>query len=242
MKQPWKKFNIKGFQEASLLEWEGKLASILFLGGCNFRCPFCHAKHLVLESEAMETIPFERIAAYLNTKKGWLDGVVITGGEPTIHEWLFDLIDELRSLSFSIMLETNGAYPDKIKALLDTKKLNYISMDIKAPFDAGREKYKKATGVDANIDNIKKSIEVIMSSGVDYEFRTTVVPGIIGASDVVDIARAIAGAKKMCLQQFRAQDTLDAEYLKVKPYSKEILKEMAKQAEEFVDTIVIKNT
>ena len=191
--QEWAGFNIKGFQEVSLLEWEGKLTSILFLPGCNLRCPFCHAKSLVLEAEKLETVPFEQVADFLNKKRGWIDGVAITGGEPTLHKRLFDLIDEIRKLKFAVMIETNGTRPEAIKTLLETKRLDYIAMDIKAPpGDSGR-KYKKATAADVDIKKIKASIDIIMSCGID------------------------------------------------KPYSKKILKEMAKQAGELISTVVIRN-
>ncbi|MBN1405811.1 MAG: anaerobic ribonucleoside-triphosphate reductase activating protein [Candidatus Omnitrophica bacterium] len=237
MKGLWKKFNIKGFKEASLLEWYGKLASVLFLGNCNFRCPFCHARSLVLESDKLENVPFEKIAGYLTAKKAWIDGVAITGGEIFLHEWLGDLIDEIKKLSFPVMIETNGSFPGKIKALLDKKIIDYISMDIKSPL----EKYKLATGVDVNTNDIQKSINIIMSSGVDYEFRTTVVPQIIDKQDIAQIAGLIRGAKRLCLQQFFPVDTIDAAYMKVKPYPKEILTDMAKEAGKLVDIVEIKN-
>ena len=239
--QEWAGFNIKGFQGVSLLEWEGKLVSILFLPGCNLRCPFCHAKSFVLEAEKLETVPFGQVADFLNKKRGWIDAVAITGGEPTLHNRLFDLIDEIRKLKFAVMIETNGTKPDKIKTLLETKRLNYIAMDIKAPLGDSGRKYKKATAADVDIKKIKASIDIIMSCGIDYEFRTTVVPGIIEPEDIVEIAKAIKGAKKLCLQQFLPKDTLDAAYLKIKPYSKKILKEMAKQAGELISTVVIRN-
>ncbi|MFH0732793.1 MAG: anaerobic ribonucleoside-triphosphate reductase activating protein [Candidatus Omnitrophota bacterium] len=235
-KQPCKRFNIKGFQEVSLLEWEGKLTSILFLPGCNLRCGFCHAKALVLD-RIKETVPFEKITAYLKTKRLWLDAVVISGGEPTMHEWLTLLIDEIKKYKLKVMLETNGTHPDKIKALLDAKKLDYIAMDIKAPL----AKYKTATATDINTQDIAKSIQIIMSSGIDYEFRTTVVPGIINVKDIKEIARLIKGARKLSLQQFSPKDTLDSAFLKIKPYPKNVLEEMGKIAREFVDEVAIKN-
>ncbi len=241
LKESWRKFDIKGFQEVSLLEWEGKLASILFVPGCNLRCPFCHAKDLVLKTDKMESISFERVVSYLDAKSGWIDGVAITGGEPTMCKWLFELIDEIKRLKLAVMIETNGTYPEKIKTLLDTERLNYIAMDIKTSFANSGKKYKEAAGGDVDIDNIKRSIDIIMSSDIDYEFRTTVVPGIIDTEDIIGIATTIEGAKRLCLQQFSPKDTLDPAYLKVKPYPREILEEMAEAARKFVKAVVIKN-
>lgn len=241
LKGSCKRFNIKGFQEVSLLEWEGKITSILFLPGCNLRCPFCHAKSLVLEADEIDTVPFRQVRDYLNKKKGWIDGVVITGGEPTLYQELFDLIDEIRKLKLDVMIETNGTYPDKIKALLKTQRLNYIAMDIKAPLDNSGKNYKKATAADVDIDKIRTSIDIIISSSIDYEFRTTVIPGIIESEDIIEIARAVKGAKKLALQQFLPKNTIDPAYLNIKPYPKKVLEGMAEQAREFVNTIVIRN-
>ena len=149
--------------------------------------------------------------------------------------------DEIKKLNLAVMIETNGTYPEKIKMLLDTERLNYIAMDIKASFGNSGKKYKEAVGGDVDIDNIKRSMDIIMSSDIDYEFRTTVVPGIIDTEDIIGIATTIEGAKRLCLQQFSPKDTLDPAYLKVKPYPREILEEMAEAARKFVKVVMIKN-
>lgn len=242
LSKPCKTFNIKGFQGVSLLEWEGKITSILFLPECNLRCPFCHASALVANPEKLKAFEFDHILDFLRNKKSWVDGVAISGGEPTIHEWLFDLIDEIRGLGLEIMIETNGTYPNKIKELIDTKRLDFIAMDIKAPLGDSGKKYKDATAFkDLDIAAIKKSIKLIMASGIGYEFRTTVVPALLHKSDVIQIAEHIKGAKKLALQQFLAKDTLDPAYAQLKPYPKKLLEEMADAAREFVDTVVIRN-
>ncbi len=224
-----------------MLEWEGKLTSILFLPGCNLRCPFCHARSLVLEPDTITPIPFDEIKGCLVKKKNWIDGVCITGGEPLLQEWLSDLIGEIRKLNFKIMLETNGTLPDALKALLDAKSVDYLSMDIKAPFNDSGEKYRKATAGSVDMRKIKSSVDIIMHSGIDYEFRTTVVPGIVDGTDIEDIAKSIEGARRLCLQQFVPKDTIDPAYLKIKPYPKSALLEMAKSAEKFVKKVVIRN-
>ena len=241
MKDSSRKFNIKGFQEVSLLEWEGKLTSILFLPGCNLCCPFCHAKSLIREADKIETVPFERIQDYLNKKRGWLDAVAITGGEPTGHTWLPDLIDEIKVFNLEVMLQTNGTYPERIKPLLKIKKLDYITMDIKAPFTDAGQRYHKATASSIEIKKIRASIDLIISSGIDYEFRTTLVPGLINTDDILSIAKKIKGAKKWCLQQFSPKDTLDPAYLEIKPYPRKVLEEMVETATGFVDTVIIRN-
>ncbi len=224
-----------------MLEWEGKLTSVLFLPGCNLRCPFCHARALVLEPDTIIPVQFEEIKACLAEKKGWIDGVCITGGEPLLHNWLFDLIKDIRKLNFKIMLETNGTLPERLKALLDAKIVDYLSMDIKASLSDSGEKYKKATASNVDTGKIKSSINIIMRSGIDYEFRTTVTPGIVDEADIEDIAKSIEGGRRFCLQQFAPKDTIDPAYLKIKPYPKSALLEMVKKAGKYVKEAVIRN-
>ena len=138
---------IKGFVDLSLVDWDGKLSCVIFLPNCNFRCPFCHNTTLVLHPERGETIPFERVEDYLNKQKDWLDGVCITGGEPTLHNDLPDLCSKLKEIGFLVKVDTNGTNPTMMKELMNKSLINYIAMDIKAPLTA--EKYSKATGINA---------------------------------------------------------------------------------------------
>jgi len=230
---------IKGFQETTLIDWEGRIASIIFLGGCNFRCGFCHSSSLVLDSSEFSGLSFDNILAFLNKKKGWIDGVVITGGEPTHYEEkLVNLIDEIKEEGFLVKVDTNGANPNLIRKMIKGKTVDYIAMDIKAPLLA--ESYAKAVGVSVDIDNIILSKDMIISSDIEYEFRTTVVPGIIDRRNILEIASSIASAKKYCLQQFVPRDTLDKGFLKVRPYPKEELDKMATLASEHVHNVIVR--
>lgn len=210
--------DIKGFQEITLIDWEGKVASIIFLGNCNFKCGFCHSKELVFNYNQLETVPFDIIRAFLNSKKSWVDGVVITGGEPTLYgQRLINLCQKIKELGDLVKLDTNGTNPSLLKSLINNRLVDYFAMDIKTSLE--KESYSKAAGVDVNIDDIILSKDIIMNSGIDYEFRTTFVPGIVDLKSIEDISKQINGAKKYCVRQFVPRDTIDPLFMQVKPYS-----------------------
>ena len=228
---------IRGFIENTLIDWEGKIACEVFLPTCNFRCPFCHAAHLLTNDGTLESIPVSAVTDCLDRHKGWLDGVVISGGEPTLHETLPALIDELRSHGAMIKLDTNGTRPEVIEGLLDRGLLDAISMDIKTALD---ERYFAAAGVECDVDAIRRSAKIIMGSGVEYEFRTTVCPAFVGPDELRDIAEAIRGAKKYVLQQFKPGECLDPAMDDVAPYAREELRTFAKELREYVGQCIVR--
>ncbi|MFA5080006.1 MAG: anaerobic ribonucleoside-triphosphate reductase activating protein [Candidatus Paceibacterota bacterium] len=199
---------IGGFQKFTLIDYPGKLSCIVFLSGCNFRCPFCYSSELVLPEKIKQhpELSEEKILEYLESRIGMLEGVVLCGGEPTLNFELDDFCSKLKAMGYFIKLDSNGTNSEKIKELIEKKLIDYIAMDIKAPLTA--EKYKIATGVDSDIEKIKQSIEIIKNSGIDYEFRTTVVPGIHNMEDIISIANSIGPAKKYFLQQFNPEKDL----------------------------------
>jgi len=208
--------NIKGFVPMSLVDWDGKVSCVIFLAGCNFKCKFCHNKELVLEPAKLKSISLEEIKNYLSNNKEFIDGVVITGGEPCIYEELPDLCEEIKKLGFKLKIETNGAYPGMLKVLLDKKLVDFVSMDIKTSF----ENYKEITNFDIDIEKIKKAI-LLISNFPDYEFRITLYPEI-KKEDLIKIAEYLknAGANKaFFIQQFRAENCIDEDAEKFKPYS-----------------------
>ena len=196
------KMDIKGFVDSSFVDWDGQIASVLFLPNCNFRCPFCHNVNLVLNPETIETIPLGYITDQLETQKKWVDGVCITGGEPTLHKELPELITKLKKMCFKIKLDTNGTNPGMLKELVDQKLVDYVAMDIKAPLN--EKDYSKVTGVNTEklIENVKKSVEHLLNSDIEYEFRTTVVPTLHSEEDITQICRSLVGCKKYVLQKF----------------------------------------
>ncbi|MEM4230428.1 MAG: anaerobic ribonucleoside-triphosphate reductase activating protein, partial [Candidatus Pacearchaeota archaeon] len=166
-------FEIKGFVPNSLVDWDGKVSSVIFLGGCNFKCKFCSNKDLVLEPEKLKSISFESIKNYLEKNKDFIDGVVITGGEPCLHQNLFELCKTIKKLGFKVKIDTNGSYPEILQQLLDKKLVDCVAMDIKTCF----EKYKEITNTEVDIEKIKKSI-LIVAKFPEYEFRITMFPEI----------------------------------------------------------------
>jgi pyruvate formate lyase activating enzyme len=194
--------DVKGFIDVSFVDWDGKGSSVVFVSGCNFRCPFCHNVNLVLYPEKLETIPFEFIEEQLKKQKDWIDGVCITGGEPTLYNRLPEYCLKLKQMGLLIKLDTNGTNPSLLKELIDRKLVDYVAMDVKAPLT--KEKYSKATGINAEklLENVKQSIKTLMESNIDYEFRTTVVPTIHTVTDIEQICHQIKGCKKYVLQKF----------------------------------------
>lgn len=221
---------IGGFQKFTLIDYPTKLSSIIFLSGCNFRCPFCYSGELVLPDKIKEHPKIEKgkIIDFLKERRGMLDGVVICGGEPTLNNDLKNFCAEIKDLGYSIKLDTNGSNPEVVQELIDKKLIDYIAMDIKAPLNS--DNYKKAVGVEIDIEEIKQSIAIIKDSGIDYEFRTTVVPGIHTEEDIISIARAIAPAKKYFIQQFVSEkSTIDNSLKATKPFSYEKLEAVVSQ-------------
>jgi len=212
---------IKGFIGVSLVDWDGKVSSVIFLPSCNMRCPFCYNTKLVLQPSQLPTVPLENILGYLKKNRGWIDGVVVTGGEPTIHEDLPVLCQEIKKLDFLVKLDTNGTNPKMIRGLIDNGLIDYVAMDVKAPFT--EEKYSKASGAKATalLTKIGQTTKTLLDGEVEYEFRTTLVPTLHTKSDIRGICEKIKGCKKYVLQNFKADvETIDPSFQKLKPFSK----------------------
>lgn len=188
---------IGGFQKTSLVDFPGRVASIVFLSGCNMRCGYCYNADLALGR--VSTVRETTVLQQLEERKKYVDSVVITGGEPTIWPDLPEFMQRLKKAGFNVKLDTNGLQPDRLEAILKAGLVDYVAMDVKAPF----AKYAEVAGVLLDPTKIRESIELIKSSGVDYEFRTTVAPGLT-AADLEEIAQQIAPAKRWFLQPFQA--------------------------------------
>ena len=190
---------IHGFQKMTLLDYPGKVACTIFTAGCNFRCPFCHNAPLVTHLSDSERIDEGEVLAYLQKRRGILDGVCITGGEPTLQRDLADFIRTVRALGYAVKLDTNGSDPDTLAALIDGGLVDYVAMDIKnAP-----ARYAETVGIEGfDLSPVERSIELLLSGRVDYEFRTTVAAELHTPDDIVAIARRIAGAPRYFLQPF----------------------------------------
>ena len=186
-----------GIDKFSLLDFEDRISCVLFCKPCNYRCPFCHNGTTVLEAETV--IPFEDILEYLQSRKGLIDAVVVSGGEPTLMPDLKEKIIKLKELGFLIKLDTNGTNPEVVKDLYENHLIDYVAMDIKNSF----VKYAMTVGVkNAFLDKISQTIKFLMTSGIDYEFRTTLIDEFHNEQDMRDIAETIKGAKRLYLQKY----------------------------------------
>jgi pyruvate formate lyase activating enzyme len=228
---------IAGFNRTSLLDWDGCVAAVIFLPGCNFRCPFCHNRQLVLTPEEYEEIPFEFVEEYIRENSEFLDGIVITGGEPTIHKDLPELIKRIKRLGIRVKLDTNGTNPEMLKDLIDAGLIDFVAMDLKAPLDEG---YDDLAGTKVEMEKIKRSIQIIMSSGIDYEFRTTMVPILLKPEDYERMAAYIGTAKKFVLQHFSPRNTIDPNLSVIKPLDEAKVRAIAERCKPYVRKLVIR--
>ncbi|MEM0448792.1 MAG: anaerobic ribonucleoside-triphosphate reductase activating protein [Methanomassiliicoccales archaeon] len=228
---------IAGFNRTSLLDWDGRVAAVLYLPGCNFRCPFCHNRELVLEPEKLEEVPLELVKEFIRENLDFLDGVVVTGGEPTIHKDLTELIRTLRSLGLGVKLDTNGSNPDLLQDLIQAGLLDFVAMDIKAPLDS---RYEHLVDVKVDVSKLKRSVDIIMESGVDYEFRTTMVPLLLKPEDYEAMAAYIGTAKKYVLQHFVPRNTIDPNLRILKPLDDSQVKLIVERCKPYVRKIVIR--
>lgn len=222
-----------GFQKVTLIDFPGKIAATVFTSGCSFRCPWCYSSELVLP-EKIKTQPKiseKQLFDFLKERKGLLEGVVLCGGEPTIHKDLPSFIKKIKKLGYLVKLDTNGSNPEMLKKLIEEKLIDYVAMDIKAP----KEKYNEAAGVKVNIKNIQKSIDILKEGRVDYEFRSTIIPTVLEKEDVLKIAQWIRFAKRYYLQNFRPEKTIDPKFEKIKPYPQEFLLEIQRAISPFFE-------
>jgi len=228
---------IKGFIDVSFVDWDGKISSVVFLPNCNFRCPFCHNLNLVFNPEKMDTIPFGYVKDQLERQRGWTDGVCVTGGEPTLHGDLPELFALLKKMGFLVKLDTNGTNPSLLKELMKSGLIDYVAMDVKAPLTV--EKYSEAIGVNAEkmLENVKESVETLLGSSMDYEFRTTVVPTLHDKEDIEQICRSLAGCRKYVLQKFDVslgKETINPEFKELKPFTDEDMQKFLAVAQKII--------
>ena len=191
---------ISGLQKLTLLDFPDRTACTVFLGGCNFRCPFCHNSSLVLGAGEGENIPEEEFSAFLKSRKSRLDGVAITGGEPLISDETEIFIEKIKSMGYAVKLDTNGAFPERLRRLIGKGLVDYVAMDIKN----SPHKYAKTIGLpSAPLGKIEESIRILMSGKVGFEFRTTLVKGFHTEDDIETIGKWISGAERWYLQAFK---------------------------------------
>ncbi len=237
---------IGGVQKLTLIDYPGYIAATVFTVGCNFRCPFCHNPELVsnLEFRASNFLE-ENFFEFLAERKGKLEGVCITGGEPTIQPDIVDFVKKIKNLGYKVKLDTNGARPDVLRKLLSEKTgllpagrlLDFVAMDIKNSL----ENYAKTTNSNVDVERIRLSVELIRNSGIDYEFRTTVVPGLHKESDFAKIGKWLEGSKKYVLQVFEDKGKILDPDLKKKTKGQKLnLEKIKKKIEKYFGKVEIR--
>jgi pyruvate formate lyase activating enzyme len=224
---------IKGLEKFAPKDFPGHISSTVFLGGCNFRCPFCHNSDLVLRPEILPTFPLDYFLGFLDSRKGWLEGICVSGGEPLLHDDIETLLILIKDRDLLVKVDTNGSFPSRLEDLIQKGFIDHIGMDIKVPL----ARYKEVTRAPVNEEDIGRSVEIIKNSGLEYVFRTTLVPGLVGPEDIKQICQLLDGAKVFQLQQFVPLNTLDSRYLRKKPYGREEVKGLAKIAEPYFSEV-----
>lgn len=226
---------IKGLEKFAPRDFPGHISSTVFLGGCNFRCPFCHNSDLVLRPEILPTFPLDYFLSFLDSRKGWLEGICISGGEPLLHDDLETLLILIKDRNLLVKIDTNGSFPSRLEDLIQKKLVDHIAMDVKAPL----ARYQEVTRAAVNEEDIVRSVDIIKNSGLGYVFRTTLVPGLVGPEDIKKICQMLDGANIFQLQQFVPLNTLDSHYLQKKPYRQEEIQGLARIAEPYFSEVRI---
>ena len=214
---------IKGILETSFIDWPGRMCAVLFLGGCNFRCPFCHNHPLVLHPSTFESHALADVLLRLAPYRKWFDAICISGGEPTLQPGLQRMLKTLKSKNWAIKLDTNGSRPEVLTALLEDGLLDMISMDVKAPLELSI--YNRCAGLQVDLDSIRKSIALILESRIDHEFRMTVLPGWHSRNDIIQWRDTLAGSRRLTLQNFNPRTTLAPDLERQAGFAPEIFAE-----------------
>ncbi len=229
--------NIKGLFKTSLVDYPGKVSSVIFTGGCNLRCGYCHNPDLALNSPVLEKIDAGEVLAFLKKRKGLIDGITVSGGEPAMDRGLLPFLEKVKALGLLIKLDTNGFFPRVISECLEKKLIDYAAVDVKT----SPEKYPSLTGKDVSFADVLATLTILKKSKVDYEIRTTCVPGFVTVDDIKKIGEAVGKVKKYYLQQFvNINILLDSGIKMLSPYTVDYLQELKTEAEKFSDFCTIR--
>ncbi len=231
----------KGWQKTSLIEYPGKVSTVLFSGGCNFRCPFCYNRDLVLAPDGILDIESSLVLSFLQNNKNLYQAVIVTGGEPTRHEELPAFFSKIKELELLTGLETNGTNPRMLELLMSDRLVDFIGLDLKAP--PVFEKYALAAGImdEKLLENVLESVKLLMASDLEYELRCTVVPGIHEEEDLLKLADFLEGARKLVLQQFIPGHTLAAPFETKRPFPRETLLKWQEKIKDKFESCELRN-
>jgi len=224
---------IKGLEKFASRDFPGHISSTVFLGGCNFRCPYCHNADLVLRPENLPTTLLDTFICYLDMRQGWLEGVCVSGGEPLLAPHLEELLLVIKERNLLVKLDTNGSLPGRLGELIRAGLVDRVALDVKAPL----ERYREVTRSTVDPAAVSESLDLVRNSGLECTFRTTAVPELVGPEDVRAIAQMIRGARLYQIQQFFPNNTLDSRYLEVRPFSRQELLDMADLARSYVQEV-----
>lgn len=227
---------IGGLKKVSLIGYPRRICAVIFTRGCNFRCPYCHNPELVDPALYKSSLTEEEVFSFLEKRRGKLDAVTISGGEPTIQPDLFRVIQRIKAMGYLVKIDTNGSHPDVLEKLMCENLVDYIAMDIKAPL----EKYGKITGTDTSTNDIRRCIEMIMAADVPYEFRTTVVKSMLAENDIIAIGSLIGNAHSYVLQKFVPTIILDPNFLTQPTFTDEELAVIQKELETKVSHVTVR--
>ncbi|MCP3175655.1 anaerobic ribonucleoside-triphosphate reductase activating protein [Desulfuromonas sp. KJ2020] len=227
---------IKGFQGTSLLDYPGRIASLVFYGGCNLTCPFCHNPDLVLNPGHYPNCPVDDLIDELRSRRSFIDGVVVSGGEPTVDGGLVPFLRQVKSLGLLVKLDSNGLAPGVLEGLLWEKLVDYLAIDLKT----SPERYGELHNAPVDVPALRRSLELVLKDGVEYEFRTTCVPGLVEEADIHRIGQAIAGARTWVLQQFVPRHALAESLQALEPHPADEIRRFAALAETYAEDVQIR--
>lgn len=229
--------NIRGIYKTSLLDYPGRICTVLFSGGCNLRCGFCHNPDLALNSSSLPRFLNEETLKIIEKRKKLIDGVTLSGGEPTLAKNLASFCGEIHNMGLEVKLDTNGLKPGVVRELIGQKLVDYVALDIKT----SPEKYPRVTGTGEEFSSVAETVAGLKSSGIDYELRTTCVPGDVTREDLAAIGSELGSVKRYFLQQYVASGPLlDEAYREVQPYPVPVLQELGETVAEFADEWAIR--
>jgi pyruvate formate lyase activating enzyme len=230
--------DIRGFLETSFVDWDGRVAAVVFTPGCTLRCGFCYNHPLILHPEKYDPIPEEVVLDYLRTHRDFLDGLCITGGEPTLQSALLAFCRKVKALGMEIKLDTNGTNPEMLRTLLEEGLLATVAMDIKAPLR--KEAYERVCGPVSEelFGRIRESVDLLLQSPVETEFRTTIVPSLHSKGEVEEIAHALRGAEKYVLQKFRPDHSWDPDLRNLPPQEDEEMEALKRIAKRHLENVL----
>lgn len=229
---------IKKIVEHSYKEWEGKGVTIFYFGGCNMRCPYCNERELVLNPNSLPDIPYENVREFLLSNRKWIDGVVISGGEPILNPSLTPLLQDLKKLGFLTKVLTNGTNEPLIRKLLFSKLIDIISIDIKAPLN--EEKYKEVSKTNVDLRNLKNLLTFLKNSSFDYEITVTPHPSTMSEENFEEIVESLSNIKKFVIRKFEKDNILDENLKKVEPYSDEYINMLYLKAKRYFKDCLIR--